>query len=111
MARNRALVFDGEIGNAAPRIETIRRRKRRRWADIEACATIPTVVSLGRVGRQFQRGKKSTEKQPRAEFSRYEVGVLALPPQAGSGSERLFHHGGSIDENPDVAARVSDKPA
>jgi hypothetical protein len=34
--RDRALVFDGEIGNAASRIELVGRRKRRGRADVEA---------------------------------------------------------------------------
>ena len=37
-ARDRALVLDGQIGDAAPRIEAIRRGKCRRRADVEAGA-------------------------------------------------------------------------
>src|SRR6185295_14183287 len=37
-ARDRTFVLDGEIGDAAPRIEPVRRRKRRGRADVEAGA-------------------------------------------------------------------------
>src|SRR5262249_10146510 len=111
IARNRALVFDGEVGNAASRIEAIGRRKCRGRTNIKTRPTGPAAISLGRVGRQLQCGKERAEKQPGAEFARYQVGVLALPAQAGSGGQWLFHDGGSINKNPGVAARLSDEPA
>jgi hypothetical protein len=43
------------------------------------------VVRFGPVRRQLEGGEKGAEKQPRAEFARYQVGVLALPAEAGSG--------------------------
>ena len=44
-------------------------------------------------------------------LSGHQVGVLALPAETGAGSERLFHHGGGIDEHLHVAAGVRDEPA
>src|SRR5712691_6618899 len=62
-------VLDGEVGDAAPRIETIRRGKRCRRADIQASATLAAVIAFGLVRRQFKRGEDCAEKQPGAELA------------------------------------------
>ena len=84
LARDRALVLDREIGDAAPRIELVGRRKgvasgRRRGRPGRAA-----MVGLGRVGRQLERGEDLAEEQPGAELARHQVGVLALPADAGA---------------------------
>ena len=104
LARDRALVLDGEVGDAAPRIEPIGRGEGRGRADVEAGAAGAAMVRSRRVRRQVERGEDRAEKQPRAEFARHQVGVLALPAEAGGGGERLLHHGGGVDEHLDVAA-------
>ena len=43
--------------------------------------------------------------------ARHQVGVLALPADAGGGGQRLFHHRGGVDEHLHVAARLGDEPA
>ena len=45
--RDRSLVLDREIGNAAPRIELVGRRKRRRRTDVEAGPAGAAMVGLG----------------------------------------------------------------
>ena len=110
-ARNGPFVLDREVGNAAPRIELVGRGERRGRADIEAGAATAAMVVLGRVRRQVERGEDRAEKQPGAEFARDEVGVLALPAEAGRRGERLFHHRRGVDEHLDVAAGLHGEPA
>ena len=111
LTRDRSLVLDGQIGNAAPRIEPIRFRKRRGRADIETGAAGAAIVRLGLVGRQIERGEDRAEEQPRAELARHQIGMLALPAEPGFGRERLFHHRRGVDEHFHLAAGVLDQPA
>ena len=62
------------------------------------------MIAVGVVARQVGRGEDRAEKQPRAEFARDEIGVLALPAQSRRLRQRLFHHGGGIDEHLDLVA-------
>ena len=69
------------------------------------------MIGVGLVARQFERGEDRAEKQPGAEFARHQIGVLALPAQPRRLRQRLFHHGGGIDEHLDLAAGRRDQPA
>ena len=53
LARDRPVVLDGEVGDAAPRIEPVGRRKSVGRADVEAGAARAAMVRLRRVGRQL----------------------------------------------------------
>ena len=110
-ARDGALVLDGEIGDAAPRIEPVWRRESVGRADVEAGVAGAAMIARRRVGRQIERGEDGAEEQPGAELERNQIGVLALPAQPGGFGERLLHHGGGIDEHLDVAAGLFDQPA
>jgi hypothetical protein len=99
-------VLDGEVGNAAPRIEPIGRRERRGRANVEAGLAGAAMVALRRVRRQIERGENGAEEQPRAEFARHQIGVLALPAEAGGRRQRFLHHRRGIDKDLDVAAGV-----
>ena len=103
--RDRSLVLDGEIGDAAPRIELVGRGKCRRRTDVEAGPAGAAMIGLGIIARQLERGEDRAEKQPRAELARHEIGVLALPAQPRRLRQRLFHHGGGVDEHLDLAIR------
>ncbi len=61
------------------------------------------MIDVGVVARQLQRGEDRAEKQPGAEFARHQIGVLALPAQSRRLRQRLFHHGGGVDEHLDLA--------
>ena len=111
LARDRAFVLDGEIRDAAPRIEPIGRRKRICRTDIKAGPARAAMVDLGRVRLKLERAEDRAEKQPRAVLARHEIGVLALPAEPGRGRERFLHHGRGIDEHLHVAARVRHQPA
>ena len=104
-------MLDRQIRNAAPRIEPVRRGKRVGRAHVEAGLARAAVIDLGRVRRKLERREDRAEEQPRAMLPRNQVGVLALPAEAGARSKRLFHHGGGIDEHLHVAAGVRDEPA
>ena len=57
------------------------------------------MVDLGFVHRQLEIGEDLGEEEPRAEAARDEIGVLALPAEAGLLGQRLFHHRGGVDED------------
>ncbi len=59
-----------------------------------------------RSGGSVERGEDRAQEQPRAEFARHEIGVLALPAEAGLLGERLLHHRGGVDEHFHVDRRV-----
>src|SRR5215472_296685 len=61
-ARDLALVFDGEVGDAAPRIEAVRCRKSRGGTNIEASAAGPAMIGFRRIGGQVERGEDRAEK-------------------------------------------------
>src|SRR5690349_20949126 len=47
--RDRSLVLDGQIGDAAPRVELVRRRECRGWTDVETGAAGAAMIWLRRV--------------------------------------------------------------
>jgi hypothetical protein len=59
-------MLDGQIGDAAARIEPVGRGESRGRADIEAGAAIAAMVGLASVGGQLQRGVDLAEKEPGA---------------------------------------------
>src|SRR6516164_411928 len=63
LARNRPLVLDGEVRDAAARIEPIGRGKRRRRADGKTSTTSGAVIYLRRVRRQIESGEVRADEQ------------------------------------------------
>jgi len=94
-----ALMFDGQIGNAAPRIQLIGAGKRIRRADIETGGAAPAIIFFARIGLQIERGVDFAKEQPRSVRARHQIGVLALPADAGAHRQRFFHHRCGIDED------------
>src|SRR6185312_17181056 len=78
-----ALVLDGEIGDAAPRIEPVGRRKGLCRADIETVAAAAAMILFRRIGGEIERREDLAEEEPGAVAARDEIGVLALPADAG----------------------------
>ena len=72
---------------------------------------VPQVVGLRRVRRQFQRRQDRPQEQPRAELAADQVGVLALPAEAGALGQRLFQQGRGVDEHLQLAAEPALQPA
>ena len=104
-------MLDGEVRNAAPRIESIRRGKGRGRTGIEAGMATAATIRRRFVRRQVERGENGAEKQPRAEIVRHDVGMFALPAQARFRGQRLFHHRRGVDKDLHVAAGIGDQPA
>ena len=68
-ARDVALVLDGEVGDAAARVDPVGRREGIRRADVEAAAAGAAMVHLGLVGSQIEGGEDLSQEQPGAEFA------------------------------------------
>jgi hypothetical protein len=68
------------------------------------------MVGVGLVGGSSARREDRAEEQPRAEFAGDEIGVLALPAEAGGGGQRLLHHRRGVDEHLHLAP-LRGKPA
>ena len=83
LARDRTLVLDRQVRDAAPRIEPVGRREGLGRADVEAGRARAAVIGLGVVRRELERGEDRAEEQPRAVLARNEIGVLALPAEPG----------------------------
>src|SRR6185312_11490720 len=99
LVRDRALVLDRQVGNAAPRVELVGLGERGGRAGVEAGAAAPATVALGGIGIEREAQIDFAEKQPRPELARNQVGVLALPAEPRLLSQRLFHHRRGIDED------------
>ena len=96
--RDHPLVLDRQIRDAAPRIEPVGRRKRRRRAGIEAAPAGAAVIGLRGIGLELEAQIDLAEEQPGAELPRDQIGVLALPAEPGALGERLFHDRRGIDK-------------
>ena len=62
------------------------------------------MLSLGRIRLERGSGQYHAEKQPVAVGAAQQVGVFALPAEAGALGQRLFHQRGGVDEDLDVLA-------
>ena len=98
LLRDRAVVLDREVGNAAARIELVRRRDRAGRAGRQAGAAAAAAVLGARVDRQWQVGVELAQHEERARALVDEVGVLADPAEPGIAGQRLFHHRARVDE-------------
>src|SRR6185312_11821846 len=104
-------VLDRQIRDAAPRVEPVGRREGPRRTGIETGAAGAAMVGLDGVGRELEREEYLAEEKPGAEFLRDEVGVLALPADAGALGERLFHDRRGVDEHFQLARPGLGDPA
>ena len=105
--RDRPLVLDRQVRDAAPRVEPIGRREGVGRAGLEAGAAGAAMVLLRRVRLQGQGGEHRAEEQPRAVAARDEVGVLALPAEPRRLRQRLLHDRRGVDEHLHLAAHLA----
>ena len=70
LARDRALMLDRQVGDAAPRVDPVGRGERLGRTGVEAGAALSAMVRFGRVGRQLEVGEDRAQEQPGAEFAR-----------------------------------------
>ncbi len=102
--RDGAVVLDGEIGNAAPRIQPPGCDDRPGGAGRDAGLAAAAVGAGALIYGQWQIRQDLPEKEPRAPLARGEVGVLADPAEPGVAGERFLEHRGRVDAHP-VAER------
>src|SRR5215469_11519610 len=88
--RDRTVMLDGEIGDAAPRIEPIRSHDRARGAGGDAGLTGAAVGARRRIHRQREIGEELAEKEIRAGIAGDEIRVLADPAESRISRVRLL---------------------
>ncbi len=81
---NAASQLDGQIGNAATRIELERGGDRRGRAGRDTARAGAAVVGLRRIGFEFKGGDDLGQEEPVAESAADQVGVLADESQPGA---------------------------
>src|SRR6185295_5273739 len=94
-----ALVLDGEIRNAAPRIELVGSADRLRRANIDAALTTSTGILLFLIDGKRKVAVDLAEKEPGARIAAEQHRVLAAPAEAGARGELDLHHRRRIAEN------------
>ena len=82
--RDRAFQFNGQIGNAEPRIELERAGDRPGRAGLQTTGAGATAIPFWRVRLQFQRRDDFAEENPIAEPAADEIGVFADEAEAGA---------------------------
>ena len=92
-------MLDRQVGDAAPRVQLVRRGEGRGGAGVQAAPAVAATVLAGLVRRQVQRRVDLAQEQPGAVRPRHEVGVLALPAEPGPFRQRLLHDGGRVHEH------------
>ena len=96
---DRPAMLDGEVADAAPRIEPAWCREGAGRADVEAGAAAAAPILARRIGRQVERRVDLAEEEPGAVLPAHQVGVLALPAQPGLLRQRLLHHRRGVHED------------
>ena len=99
LLRDRALQLDGQVRNAAARVELVGRADRLRGADVHALRAGPAMLARGRIHRQRQAGVHLAEEEPGACFAREEQRVLAAPADARLARELDLHHRRRVREH------------
>src|SRR5882757_9880835 len=102
---NRAAELDGEIGNAAARIEFVGSDDGLRGTNVETGLTAPAVIGGRRVAGQGEIGEDFAEKEPGSGGAMNQVGMFADPPESSVASEGFFENGSAVDQGA-VAARI-----
>ena len=105
-ARDRPGMLDREVGDAAARIELVRRREGLGRAGIEAGPARAAMIGFCCIRDQHRVSQHHAQEEPGAEFAADQVRMLALPAQTGLGRQRLFHQRRGIDEDFHLGARL-----
>ena len=110
--RDRSLVLDREIGDAAPRIELVGRGERRRRTDVEAgagrCRNDRPPASSGGSSSVVKIAPRNSH-EPNSRDTR----LVCLPcqPRPAACASGFSITGGGVDEHLDLAGAVGDQPA
>ncbi len=92
------MVFDGEVREAAARIEPVGRHDRAGRTGREAGRAAAAVIGGRRIGRERQVREEFAQHEQRARAGIDQVGVLADPAEPGIARERFLQYRGRIDE-------------
>src|SRR6266542_5739602 len=92
-----AAMLDGEIGDAAPRVEHIGRHEGLGGAGVETGATATAAIDQGVVEIERGRGQEGADEEPGAELGVEQHRVLADPAQAGPGRQVPFEDRPRVD--------------
>src|SRR5690606_302082 len=107
---NGALELDGQVGDAAPRIQDIGADKGIGGAAAQAgAATAAVVAGEGFVHRQRQVGVQLAEKEIAAGLRVDQHAVLADPAEPGAAGKGPLQHRGTVTEGA-VAERADRRP-
>ncbi len=102
-----AFIFDGQIRNAASRIELVGCKDGPGRADVDAGGAAAAVIfAFAGRDRQGQVGVELSEKKPGTGFLVDQVGVLADPAETGIACQRFFQHRRAVDKG--AVAEFSD---
>jgi hypothetical protein len=85
-------MLDGEIGDAASRVEHVGCHEGLGGAGVETGATAAAPVGEGLVDLERGRGQERADEEPGAELGVEQHGVLADPAQAGPGGKVSLEH-------------------
>ncbi len=96
---NRPCVFDGQVGNAAPRVELFRAKNGLRRADVDAFAAGAAVGTCGGIYREGQTDEYFSQKKHRSAIALQQQGVFAAPAEPGACRQLHFQHGGGVGEH------------
>src|SRR5690606_10827877 len=81
--RNTAFELDGQVGDAAPRVELARSQDRLRRAQVDAGLAAAAVLAGGRIDGQRQVDQDLADEEGRAGRARQQQRMLAAPAEAG----------------------------
>jgi len=100
-------VLDGQVGDAAPGVEDVRRHERGGRAGVEARRAGAAAVGQALIEGQLGGREDDADEEEGAERRREEVGVLADPAQARASGEIALEDRARVDGGTarDVGAR------
>src|SRR6185295_13052773 len=99
LLRDRALVLDREVRDAAARIELVGAADRLRRAHVDAALAGAAPVRLFLVDWKWEIAVDLAQEKPRASLSIEEQRVLPAPPDSGARSELDLEHRRRVGEH------------
>ena len=90
---NGAIVLDGQVGNAAPCVQSLRPGDRTGGTDIDAARAGAAVCRGRHIDRQRDIDVDLADEEPRTAVAIDQAGVLADPAQPGVARQCAFQHG------------------
>src|SRR6266581_1960153 len=99
LRRNATFQLDGQVGNAAPRIQRVRCEDRARRADVDALGAGAAMFAHRSVHRERKIRVDLAEKEKRARLAREQQRVLSPPAEPRLARQLHFHHRRRVGEH------------